>query len=146
MDNVRFIISRRPWLFSGLLALLLGLMSLLLLPTFLAHAASAQQCTQITASTGGAHGQNSTSPIKLSSAATGGAQRQSTASQGCSIVVEGQTTAKGGAHGPITTCTVKDAKGKKTTVTCTGSQAGTCTVKEVKGQTTVTCTESRKHP
>jgi hypothetical protein len=131
----RSIISRRLWLFAGLLALLVGLLSLLLLPTVLVHAASLQRCP-VTTMRVGAHEMGSTGPVVVH----GG-----TAGQGCTIRTGGPTTTKGGTQG-LTTCTVKDTRGKKTTAICTGSQAGTCTVKEVKGQTTVTCTGSRKHP
>jgi hypothetical protein len=119
MENVRFIISRRIWLFSGFLALLLCLLGLLLLPSVPAHAASVQECSKIT------------------TAQTGGTQAGRAAVPAFSIKGAGQIAAN---HGAI--CIQKGEKGQilvaiseRATVTCTKEQ-----------KAMATCGVTRKHP
>jgi hypothetical protein len=122
MKNVRFIISRRIWLFSGFLALLLCLLSLLLLPSVQAHAAPVQECSKIT------------------TAQTGGAQAGRTAGPACSMKGAGQIAAD---HGAI--CIKKGAEGQILVATCEGVTV-TCTKEGKEQKATATCGVSRKQP
>src|SRR5579864_8022408 len=98
MDNIRHINLRRIWIFSGLFALMLTLIGLLLLlPTSSTHAAPVQGCTEK------------------------GQQTSVNETQGPQLVSCTGEPVKGAKGKETVTCIVT-ANGQKTTVNCTGGQ------------------------
>jgi hypothetical protein len=98
MDNIRHINLRRLWIFSGLFALMLTLMGLLLLlPTSSTHAAPVQGCQEK------------------------GRQTSVQETKGPQLVSCTGEPVKGAKGKEFVTCLAK-ANGQKTTINCTGGQ------------------------